>query len=310
MPKFHVNRSITIDAPAEKVFDVVSDFGTWTTWSPWLCAEPSAKVEVSDNSNSVGSLYQWEGEIVGQGEVEHKRLERGKLIDDEIRFLKPMKAVSQVLFEMEPVGGGTKITWHMKGSLPWFLFWMTSSMEGFIGMDYERGLKMLKELIETGKIETKTTIRGIESVGPLHVAGTRRSCKMSEIGPSMEQAFCDAKAALTRLELPIDGQAISVYHDFNIKSQTLDYTSGFVIPAPPSETPSDVSVWSIGEAKALATEHIGSYAHLGNGWSAANQYARYKKLKQSKVGAYEVYLNDPSNTAPGELKTDIFLPLK
>ena len=33
----------------------------------------------------------------------------------------------------------------MRGALPWFLFWMRPAMETFIGMDYERGLKMLKD---------------------------------------------------------------------------------------------------------------------------------------------------------------------
>ncbi|MEZ6060927.1 MAG: SRPBCC family protein [Planctomycetaceae bacterium] len=65
MPKFHVQRSITIDASPEEVFDRVADFGTWTTWSPWLCAEPDAEVKVSEDSSSEGSVYSWSGQIVG-----------------------------------------------------------------------------------------------------------------------------------------------------------------------------------------------------------------------------------------------------
>ena len=37
---------------------------------------------------------------------------------------------------------------------------MKPQMETFIGMDYERGLKMLKEWIETDKIESMTRVRG------------------------------------------------------------------------------------------------------------------------------------------------------
>ncbi len=55
---------------------------------------------------------------------------------------------------------------------------------------------------------------------------------------------------------------------------------------------------------------MGNYDHLGNSWSAANQYARYRKLKQSKVGTFEIYRNTPNDTAPAELRTDIFLPLR
>ena len=55
-------------------------------------------------------------------------------------------------------------------------------------MDYERGLRMLKEWIETGEILSETTIRGIETVGPLRMAGVRKTCPVSEIGTSMKAA--------------------------------------------------------------------------------------------------------------------------
>lgn len=171
MPKFHVQRSTIINDTPANVFAKVADFGTWTKWSPWLCAEPDAEVHVSEDSSSVGSVYSWKGEVVGEGEIEHRKLEPGKLIDEEIRFVKPFKSKSDVSFDSEAVDGGTKITWHMKGSMPWFLFWMIPQMEVFIGMDYERGLKMLKESIETGTILSTVNVRGIESVGPLRMAG-------------------------------------------------------------------------------------------------------------------------------------------
>ncbi len=115
MTRFHVQRSIHIQAAPERVFDCVADFGTWTTWSPWLCADSAAQVCVSEDPSSVGSVYSWKGEIVGEGEIEHRQLQPGRLIEDEIRFVKPFRSQSQVAFEMEPAGEGTRITWHMRG---------------------------------------------------------------------------------------------------------------------------------------------------------------------------------------------------
>jgi effector-binding domain-containing protein len=89
-----------------------------------------------------------------------------------------------------------------------------------------------------------------------------------------------------------------------------DYTSGFAIPDSANSVPAELSSWSIPTTKALSVEHIGSYEHLGNAWSAANQFARYKGLKQSRVGTFEIYKNDPKETAPADLHTEIFLPLK
>lgn len=310
MPRYHVQRSIQINAAPQKVFDTVADFGTWTKWSPWLCSEPDAEVKVTADASSVGSIYSWKGEIVGQGEIEHRKLQPARSIEEEIRFVKPFKSKSRVSFEMEPAGDGTKLTWHMNGSLPWFMFWMKSLMEIIIGMDYERGLKMLKEWMETGEVLSKTKIRGVEPVGPLRVAGVRRKCLLSEIGPSMDAAFAEAEKKLAAHNLPTDGQPISVYHDFDMKAQVFDCTSGFVIPETAATVPAELSHWSLPATKALCVEHVGCYSHLGNAWSAANQFARYKKLKQSRAGAFEIYTNDSEDTPPAELRTEICLPLK
>ncbi|MFM7516908.1 MAG: SRPBCC family protein, partial [Pirellula sp.] len=40
MPSWNVARSIEIAAPVSKVYDLISDFNTWTSWSPWLIADP------------------------------------------------------------------------------------------------------------------------------------------------------------------------------------------------------------------------------------------------------------------------------
>ena len=197
MPRHDVRHSTELHASSERVFEAVSDFGTWTTWSPWLYTEPDAEVTVCENSSSAGSVYAWKGQIVGQGEIEHRRLDPGRLIEDEIRFIKLFKSRSNVMFELEPVGDSTRITWVMQGSLPWFLFWMPSSMEAFIGMDYQRGLRMLKEWLETGQILSETKIRGVESVGPLQMAGVRHTCALKDIGAAMQSAMTEAKGKLT-----------------------------------------------------------------------------------------------------------------
>lgn len=310
MPKFHVSRSIEIEATPDQVYQKVADFGTWTTWSPWLCADPDADVAVSSDAASVGSTYAWKGEIVGQGQMQHLSLEPGRSIEDELHFIKPFDSKSQVRFEFERREKGCKVSWHMNGSLPWYMFWMISLMKVFIGMDYERGLKMLKEWIETGEILSSTEIRGIESVGPLTMAGIRKTCPIHEVGKSMEQAFAEATSLFQKYNLPTDGGSISVYHKFDMKAQTFDYTSGFMIENSPSKNCEGLSTWSIPTIRALAVNHRGSYNNLGNAWSAANQYARYKKLKQSRVGTFELYRDCPDETAAKDVQTEIFLPLK
>ena len=309
MPKFNVAESIEIAAPPHNVFDVVANFDTWTTWSPWLCSEPDATVEVTENPNSVGSIYKWNGNIVGEGEIEHLALDPGVRITEDLRFIRPWESQADVSFDFEKVGEGTRVTWTMDSSLPWFMFWMVSTMKSMIGMDYERGLKMLKEYIETGNVLTHTTVRGVEEVGPLHVVGVRKSCQLDAIGPMMDEAIAETANTLKANNVSTDGENVAVYHKFDMKTRTFDFTAGYIVPSADG-LGSKLSTWTLPASRAFAVEHLGSYENLGNGWSAAYQHARHKKLKQSKVGTFEIYRNSPDETAKSDLKTDIYLPLK
>ena len=196
MPAFHIQRSILIKASAEKVFDTVSDFSIWSRWSPWLRIDKDAKVTVSDDPRSVGSQYSWTGELVGQGEIEHLKLDRPNSIDDEIRFLKPFKSKSN-----------------------------------------------------------------------------------------------------------------SVYHPCDLKLRRFDFTSGYAVQ-PSGQPPAGLTHCHLPPGKALHIRHTGSYANLGNAWSGAYQYARYKKIKIKRQDAFEIYRNDPRSTPPAEWVTDIYLHVK
>ena len=310
MPKFHVHRETIIDAPCEQVFDRVADFSSWSSWSPWLIADPDARVDVSDNSNSVGSTYHWTGESSGEGEMKHEVLKSPRRIQSEIRFIKPMRSVSEVSFDLEPAGEGTRIRWNMDGSLPWLLFWMTSSMDAYIGNDYERGLRMLKEWIETGKVESQLDISGASSAPAMRIAGIREACNMTEIGPIMERAICTAGETLQAAGVELCGPAASAYHQADIKHGHIDFTAGFEIPAD-AELPAGLVEWSTPGGPAFHVRHTGGYHHVGNAWSAAYQHVRYKKIKLNKKAAtFEVYRNSPDETASADLITDIYLPLR
>ena len=229
------------------------------------------------------------------------------MIDDEIRFKRPFKSQSRVSFSFEPVSSGTKVTWNMDGSLPWFMFWMKPMMESFISMDYDRGLSMMKEWIETGTILSDVQAKGVQSVGPIRMAGVRNSVDFEKIGESMVRDYKKVNQEFERLGLPMK-QGISVYHHFNIKKKIMEYTCGYMVDKH-VDAPG-INNWDVGSVQALRVDHIGSYGNLGNAWSAANQIARYKKLKQSKVGTIEIYRNTPEDTEPADLVTEIYLPLK
>lgn len=311
MPKFQLDRSTVIDAPPQRVFETLADYRTWTTWSPWLIAEPEAIVTISENASSVGSTYHWKGTITGEGELVHKQLQPGQLIQDDLTFLKPFKSLAKAAFYLRPERDATRVTWSMDSSMPWFLFWMIPMMKTFIGMDYQRGLNMVKDLIETGSIPSQSKVHGTESIQPFKVAGIASSCRVDNVGPAMEETFARAQAVFKSRGIPMTGSMISVYTKFRVKEGIFEYISGYIVPdSVPIPADSGLTTWKQSSTKAFRVEHVGSYRHLGNGWSIANQLARHRKLKQCRTGTYEIYRTIPPDTAEAELVTDIYLPLR
>ncbi|MFO1449458.1 MAG: SRPBCC family protein [Opitutaceae bacterium] len=311
MPAYQVERSIAVSAPPSRVFSVVADFNTWSTWSPWLIADPGASVRVSGPPGSVGSGYAWCGDVSGAGEMEFRKVERDRRLEIELRFLKPFKSRANVEFELQPSPAGAVLTWRMSGSLPWFLFWMIPMLKTFVGQDYHRGLLMVKDWIETGKIESKTTPHGITPVGPLRMFGVRASAHLEEVGSIAPPAMDRCEQLFRKHGLPVTGEGIAVYHRLAVKTGRLDFIIGHLVPDSATlPTGAELAEWRLPAVRAFRVEFEGVHHHLGNGWSVANQITRHRKLKQSNAGAFELYRPLAPGAALANRTVDIFLPLK
>ena len=176
---FSLGRSKKIDVPIQDVFKMVGDFSSWRTWSPWLCQEPECPVQISGNPLEKGHKQEWNGKRIGSGEMILDELKADQLLRYELIFTKPWKSKSEVSFEFVAEGGSTILTWKMKGSVPILLFFLRKMMATFVGADYERGLSMLKELLETGKVLSEVKFRGLASQDGFYYYGIRRSCELS-----------------------------------------------------------------------------------------------------------------------------------
>ena len=311
MPVWNVQKSIEINAPVSKVYQMVSDYRTWTSWSPWLIAEPQAKVDISDRSNQVGSTYHWSGTVVGEGKLEHVRLEQDRLVEAQLSFLRPMKSVCKTDFKLEAIGDRTRLVWSIDGNLPWYLFFLTPMVKTMVGMDYQRGITMIAELAETGRISSKTEVLGIESISSLRIAGFKAQSSVYSTNQSMEQMLPKLQDEYREQGMPKEGSMVAVYTQFNVKKEFFDYILGIAIPdSLLIPTQSKLTEWKNPACRALHVRHTGSYKHLGNAWSVANRIANHQKLKLNRSACFEIYTNSPVDTPEESLQTDLYLPLR
>jgi effector-binding domain-containing protein len=307
MPAISVSKSITIDETAGNIFSKLNDFNHWTAWSPWLIMEPEASVTVSDDAK----YYHWEGERVGEGEMKIISEKENEKVDYDLTFLKPWKSHAKVTFILESAGDSTKVTWTMDSSLPWFMFWMKASMEGFIGMDFERGLNMLKDYIEKGSVPSKLEYIGEFDFEGTTFVGLKSTCPFADIGPTMQEDFGKLGEYAMSNHENTTGMMFSQYHDWDIKNQTTTYSVAFGVKEVPSDLPDGFYIGEIPQTKMYRTRHTGPYNHLGNAWSAMMNLGRSKVFKQNKkIDPIEIYVSDPQEIPENELVTDICFPVK
>lgn len=307
MPEFHVSKSVAIDAAPSAVYPLIRDFQKWPAWSPWLLAEPECGLTYAEDGRS----YEWEGDIVGSGRMERLVEVPDKVLDYRLTFLKPFKSENKTTFTLKKKAGGTDLLWTMTGSLPWFMFWMKGMMAAYIGMDYARGLAMLKDLAETGAVPSNLDFLGEQSFTGLPYVGIRNQCAIDRIG---EEMSADLKKLGTWREeagVPRDGRVVSIYHKWNVTKGTVAYTVAVEVPSPPTSLPPGLCTGAIPDTRVYSIRHTGPCHHLGNAWSAGMMHAQSKRFRQNKkLHPFELYEGNPEQTPENELRTLIQFPLK
>ncbi len=307
MPKMHIHKSTVINAPTDKIFNTLNNFNNWTVWSPWLIQEPEAKVEVADD----GKYYNWIGERVGTGNMKITGEDPEKSIDYDLNFLTPWKSSAKVRFELKVVEGGTEVSWLMDSSLPIFLFWMKKMMTAFVGMDYERGLAMLKDYVEDGEVHSKLDFKGNDKFPGCNYVGLKSTCSKDELAQSMEKDFERLHEFAKQQPDLIAGKPFTIYHKWDMVNEKIVYTSGMPVSQFPDNIPNAMTTGEIPQTDIYTVAHTGPYNHLGNAWSTLYNMQRSKVFKvNKKIHPFETYENNPQEVGENELITEVHFATK
>lgn len=151
---FTVNRTTTINAPAETVYPYVASLEAMDKWSPWSKIDPSMKNTFDGASGTVGSVNRWESENenVGVGSQTITKLEPNKAIHTRLDFISPYEGTNTASVKLKPNRDNTetKVSWNLRGDFTFVesIFMMFMDMEAKIGPEYEKGLASLKTIVE------------------------------------------------------------------------------------------------------------------------------------------------------------------
>jgi uncharacterized protein YndB with AHSA1/START domain len=148
---FEITRSIDIAAPPAKIFPLINDLRAFNTWNPFLAKDPAVKLTYSGPQTGQGAGHGWDGNgDVGSGSLEIVEAAAPTRVAMRLDMVSPMEAHNAVQFTLVPAGGGTKVTWQMRGPQPFLGKVMDAifDVDAMVGGDFETGLASLKVLAE------------------------------------------------------------------------------------------------------------------------------------------------------------------
>ena len=150
---FEVSRTKTINAPAELVYEKVSKFSEWKSWSPWIAIDPTQKTTIEGEEGELDCKYSWESENeeVGNGSMTITAYQLNKEIQMDLDFTAPFEAHNKSGFTLKKSGEmNTELTWYVSGDFPFMArpFMLMQDMEKVIGSKFEEGLNTIAEKLE------------------------------------------------------------------------------------------------------------------------------------------------------------------
>ena len=147
---FRVERSATIAAPAQALFEQVNDHHKFAVWNPFLKLDPNVKNTYSGPDSGVGAVCAWDGNSDnGAGSSTITESKPGELVRMRMDWIRPMEGVATVDFTFKPEGDKTTVTWAMYGKNNFMgkLVSVFMDCDKMCGPPFEQGLADLGRIV-------------------------------------------------------------------------------------------------------------------------------------------------------------------
>jgi uncharacterized protein YndB with AHSA1/START domain len=146
----YVKREIIINASRQKVFDFLKLLKNQDKFNKWAMADPDRNWEFKGIDGTVGFIISWNGDKnAGQGEKEITKIIEGKRIETQIRFVRPMATIANVIMETDSLSDDqTKVYFSNAGKLKYPINIMIPIVEKMFPKDMDISLSTLKNILE------------------------------------------------------------------------------------------------------------------------------------------------------------------
>ncbi len=143
---FHYERSTTINAPKDRVWDNIIMFKNHEKWSQWKEMDPNMQTEITGTDGTVGAKVTWKSDHknVGNGSQTIRAIKPGERVDYDMDFGNNGKPTSYFIVEGDSTS--SKVAWGMDAHVGFPFNAIAGIFMGEKMMNdmFDKGLMMLK----------------------------------------------------------------------------------------------------------------------------------------------------------------------
>ena len=308
-----VERTITVNAPAEMVMKEVNSLEQMQNWSPWAEKDPEMKVTYEGNMGSVGSISRWEGnKDVGKGEQSITAVDANKVETHLIIYMPFGKSESDVFILAEEEAEVTKVTWHLTNYSP-FPFNVISifmNLDDAIGPDFEKGLNKLKTIVETKAAqEPAYTIEVVEMPAKIYIA-KKDTIEWSKISEYYATYLPQLYEATGKNKLTSAGAPTGLYYLWDEENQKTVMAAAIPVTGDEKTKVEGYETIVLPSGRALKLVYFGAYDQSEKAHMAMDKYMKENSMQQTGP-VIEEYITDPANEPDtSKWQTIIYYPVQ
>lgn len=311
--KTEIERSIVINAPAERIFAEVNDLKKWPNWSPWNEMDTSMTMTYADKTAGEGASYSWVGDpnITGTGELSITESRQNEYIETDLDFGQQGTAIAYYTFE--DAGEGTKVTWGFETEHGWnpLSRWMGAVLIApMLGSTFEDGLENLKTHVESLPslpADDEVVVVEVEPITYIGLEAKVDASNSEAISSTMANLYGRLMQYSQETNTEIVGAPIAVYKSFG--EQEIEVVCGLPVSSGTTTAHQDIKIGSTLGGEAVKVIHKGSYENLPFTYDKVNKYIEENELQV--VGQpYELYITDPEQVADTtQWITEVYYPV-
>jgi effector-binding domain-containing protein/uncharacterized protein YndB with AHSA1/START domain len=297
--KQKVNRTITINAPANIVFAEISKLSNLNQWWIWNQTDSTAHYSLTGEDGTVGASSTWKGSSVGAGEgnMEITELQPGKMVVYTIHFTSPKKKKASSKISLVSSSGITSVTWDFEipTPRPWNISNLFSSLDKQMGDGFDSSLAALKKICEktAGKAPDKVYDVSTMNFPASKFAMIRQQVKWSDMADFFRVHIPLLLDSTSHAGI-IAGTPAGLFFDYDEKNQVSDLAAAVPVPVDAKMEGTLINTYDIPASKAIFVNYEGNYNGEPAAYNSLNQYLSDNKLKK-KGPAIEQYLVGPYN---------------